>query len=189
MRRIRPNWIWQNIIRYQVDQEQTHDRTDSKTYSLVLWRISGSLKNFPDIQFNEGLPDKSHHTKDTLLIIDDLMCQQNQKTTELFTKHSHHIEVSVVFITQNFFHEGGREMTLNAQYIVLMKNPRDVSQIHHLAGQMYPKNSKFMIEACKDATSASYSYLFIDLRQETDDKHRLRANVFPGETNFAYLHR
>lgn len=145
------------------------------------------FKSLPGVEFNEGLPDQTHLTDRTLLIIDDLMFQQDEKITEIFTKNSHHKGVSVIFLTQNFFHKGAREMTLNAQYIVLMKNPRDTSQIHFLARQMFPAKSKFMIEAYNDATRAPFGYLFLDLRQETDEKHRVRTGVFPGQTNYAYL--
>jgi len=36
-------------------------------------------------------------------------------------------------------------MSLNAHYMVLFKNPRDVSQFANLARQMYPKTSQFNI--------------------------------------------
>ena len=38
-----------------------------------------------------------------------------------------------------------------------------------------------MIEAFKNAASAPYGYLLIDLEQETDDKLRLRMGIFPGD--------
>jgi hypothetical protein len=52
---------------------------------------------------------------------------------------------------------------------------------------MYPGKSAFMVEAFKDATSEPYSYLLIDLKADTEDKFRLRANIFPDETNFVYI--
>ena len=38
-----------------------------------------------------------------------------------------------------------------------------------------------MVEAFKNATSAPYGYLLIDLKQEADDKLRLRTGLFPGD--------
>ena len=78
-------------------------------------------------------------------------------------------------------------MSLNSHYLVLFKNARDATQISHLAGQMYPGKSKFMIEAYRDATSSPFSYLLIDLKQATEDKLRLRTNIFPGETTYVYV--
>jgi len=69
---------------------------------------------------------------------------------------------------------------------MIFKNPRDVTQIAHLAAQMYPGKSKYMIESYRDATSAPFSYLLVDLKPDTDEKLRLRSNVFPGETPYVY---
>ena len=67
----------------------------------------------------------------------------------LFTKGSHHRNVSVVFLAQNLFPKNkfARTMSLNAHYIVLFKNPKDTSQFANLARQMYPKQWQFDVEA------------------------------------------
>jgi hypothetical protein len=63
--------------------------------------------------------------------------------------------------------------------MVLFKNSRDVTQVANLSRQMYPGRSKFLVEAFKDATAKPYGYLLIDLKPETDEKCRVRANIFP----------
>jgi len=47
----------------------------------------------------------------------------------MFTKISHHRNVSVVYLTQNVFDKNkyARTISLNAHYLVLIKNPRDAS--------------------------------------------------------------
>ena len=55
---------------------------------------------------------------------------------------------------------------------------RNLSVVY-LTRQMYRRKSTIMIEAFKNATSAPYGYLSIDLKQETDDKLRLRTGIFP----------
>ena len=40
-----------------------------------------------------------------------------------------------------------------------------------------------MIEAFKNATSAPYVYVLIDLKQETDDKLKFRTGIFPGDVH------
>jgi hypothetical protein len=42
---------------------------------------------------------------------------------DLFTKGSHHRNISVVLLTQNVFHHGPnfRDISLNAKYLVLLK--------------------------------------------------------------------
>jgi len=80
-------------------------------------------------------------------------------------------------------------MSLNARYMVLFKNPRDVSRFANLARQMYPKTSQFAVEAYRDAPREPYSYLLVDLRSEQDEELRLRTNIFPGETHYVYVPR
>jgi len=71
-----------------------------------------------------------------------------------------------------------RTISLNAQYIILFKNPRDNSQFVHLAKQMYPRNSAYAIEAYTDATREPYGYLLLDLRNEQDEDLCLWTNIF-----------
>jgi len=113
------------------------------------------LKNFScvkvvsDFENPENVP--------TLIVLGYLMdSAYSTKVSELFTKGSHHRNISLVLITQNLFHQGpsSRDISLNSKYIVVFKNPRDKSQIVHLARQAYPENiSSFhytYLEACKD---------------------------------------
>ena len=99
------------------------------------------------------------------------------------------MDVSVLYLTQNLFFGGKQTRTigLNAHYLVLFKNPRDVTQVSHLARQMYPGRTKFLVESFQDATSVPYSYMLLDLKSDTEDKYRVRSNVFPNEKNFVYI--
>jgi len=65
------------------------------------------------------------------------MNETNRSVTNLFTKESHHRDLSVVYIDQNLFNNGKehRAISLNSRYIVALKNSRDASQIVHLAWQ------------------------------------------------------
>jgi hypothetical protein len=144
--------------------------------------------NYPRIEFHEGLPDVDMFDgAPTLLILDDLMGEADDVVTKLFTKVSHHRNVSVVFLTQNIFYKSQRTISLNSHYIVLFKNPRDAGQVSTLARQMYPNNSKFVIDAFKDATTLPHSYLLFDLRPEQNEKLRLRSNIFPGQQHCVYV--
>ena len=73
--------------------------------------------------------------------------------------------------------------------IVIFKNARDAMQISNLARKMYPGNSKFMIEAFKDATSGPYGYSLIDMKPYTEEAYRLRTNILPGETHYVYVRK
>jgi Adenovirus IVa2 protein len=160
----------------------------------IIWcygEYQDGFKRVSNTEFHEGIPDLSmlDGSSRTLLILDDLMHETDDRVTKIFTKISHHKNVSVLYLTQNLFHGGkeNRTISLNAQYLVIFKNPRDATQIACLGRQMYPGKSKFLSEAFMDATIQPYSYIFIDLKPDTEQNHRLRSNVFPGEINYAYI--
>ena len=145
------------------------------------------------VTFVEGIPKTDEWTdnKPRLVILDDLMTEADERVTKLFTKGSHHRNLSVIFIVQNLFgtNKEQRTITLNSHYLVVFKNPRDVSQINHLAKQMYPGKLKYVQEAFKDATGSPHGYLLFDLCQETPDHLRLRTNIFPPSNQVVYVQK
>ena len=134
------------------------------------------------VEFVEGLPDVKMLKDRTLVIIDDLMAETDDRVTKFFTKASHHRDASVIHIVQNLFSKNKehRTISLNAQYMVVFKNPRDASQITQLAKQMYP-GTKVLQQAFAHATKAPFGYLLIDLKQDTPEHMRMRTNIFPGD--------
>ena len=141
------------------------------------------MKTFPlNITFVEGLPDSDGLKPGVrkLIIIDDLMAETDERVTRLFTKGSHHKNISVIHILQNLFSKNKeqRNINLNSHYMILFKNPRDGSSIVNLAKQMYPNNVRVMQDAYKVATSEPFSYLLVDLKQNTPEHLRLRADIF-----------
>jgi hypothetical protein len=108
--------------------------------------------------------------------------------SRLFTEGSHHRNISVIYIVQNLFDKGKehRTISLNAQYMILFKNPRDNSQIECLSRQMFPTNGKFLVSAFRDATSTPYGYLLVDLRPESEEDIRVHTKIFPGEMSDVY---
>lgn len=165
-----------------------HLMCDTK-FDKVYWHYSEwlpDLKANDNIIFKEGLPNINEidTTKANLVIVDDLMRESDGKIVDLFTKGCHHRNISVFFITQNIFHQGKgqRDISLNAHYIVIFKNPRDKAQIRHLAQQVCPENPKFLQESFNDATSVAHGYLMLDLKQSTSDEQRVRTNVFPDDS-------
>lgn len=139
-----------------------------------------------ELDFVQGFPDietlKKNKNIPKLLILDDMMheMKNDENLNQLFTKGSHHWNLSIIHIVQNVFYDGLRTSRINAQYIILMKNPGDRLQIQTLGRQIFP-GSKHFNEAFEDATSEPYGYLLIDLNQTTPDIIRLRTNIFPND--------
>jgi len=86
-------------------------------------------------------------------------------------------------ITQNLFNQGKyrREISLNAKYIVVLKNVRDRNQFSHLVRQVLPHDSKGLLQAYLHATELPHGYRLLDLLQDTDDSLRFRTCIFPNE--------
>ena len=117
------------------------------------------------------------------------MDETDQRVASLFTKKSHHKNISVMYIVQNLFHRGKHHRTIsrNAHYMVLFKNLSDVSEIMALAHQMYPRRTQFFLEAFARATARPHGYMVIDMKQNTPDILRLTTFIFPGEEQKAYV--
>jgi hypothetical protein len=132
-------------------QYQTHDDPNTRSHLVVLLRIPDVIRNVDGVDFQQGLPDLDNldSREKHLIILDDLMDETNQRVASLFTKKSHHRNISVMYIVQNLFHRGKyhRTISLNAHYMVVFKNPRDVAQIMDLAHQMYPKRTNYFLES------------------------------------------
>ena len=102
---------------------------------------------------------------------------------DLFTKGSHDRNICVILINQKLFHQGKycRGISLNAKYIVVLKNVRDKNQFSHLARQVLPEDSNGLFQAYMHATDAPHGYLLLDLSRDTDDSLRFRTCIFPDE--------
>jgi hypothetical protein len=113
------------------------------------------------VDFQQGLPDLDNldSREKHLIILDDLMDETDQRAASLFTKKSQHRNITVMYIVQNLFHRGKhhRTISLNGHYMVVFKNPRDVSQIMALAHQMYPQRTEYFLEAYTTATAQPHA--------------------------------
>ena len=63
--------------------------------------------NYLRVEFHDGLPEVSSFDgkKRTLLVMDDLMTSTDDRVVDMFTKISHHRNLSVVYLTQNLFYQ------------------------------------------------------------------------------------
>ena len=124
------------------------------------------------IEYMHGIPSEIDIMFDksmtNLIILDDMMdvASKDEKVAQLFTR-GRHDNLSIIYLTQNLFHKNQRSISLNSDYMVIFKNPRDQSQIFNLAKQFMPTNSKFLTWAYQDATEKPHSYLLLDLTPTT----------------------
>lgn len=157
-------------------------------YCYGTWQEA--FNKMPNVEFRQGL-DTSHdqHKEHTIMILDDLMDEvvQSKSAEQLFTRGSHHKNITVVFLIQNLYQQGrsARTIMLNTHYFILMKNARDINQIKVLGAQT--GLGKTLEEAYKDCMDRSYGYLLIDLSPGNTKELMLRTDIFPGENQIVFL--
>jgi adenylate kinase family enzyme len=139
------------------------------------------------VVFQQGIIEPQNIPDNSLVILDDL--QNEIKDSRIATQISHHRNISCVYLTQNIFFKGKshRDMSLNASYLVLYKSPRDRTQAHTLARQIFPGKTQFFLQAYSDATRHAHGYLVVSLRQNTPEELVLTSCVFPGEKIVVYI--
>ena len=107
----------------------------------------------------------------------------DQRIADLFTKGSHHRNISIVYLTQNVFPQGRacRDIDLNMQYLVLFNNPIDRQQVATLARRIYPSTCATFMRKFEDATVRPYGYLVLDLKSSTSEQDRLQTDIFVNQ--------
>lgn len=142
-------------------------------------------------RFVQGLiePDELDPREPHLVILDDLMDAQDGRIVQFFTRTCHHRNTSCIYIVQNLFSQnrGHRTCSLNTQYLVLFKSPRDVSQVRVLEHQMFPGKKNFLIESYNDACEKPYHCLFLDLKPDTPSHLRVRGRILNSECQDVYV--
>ena len=102
-------------------QRFSNDWAASGKYYLFLFRVYQDTFTkievlVPGIQFVQGSPDSMLDSINRNLFIIDMMGEKDTVIAKLFTKKSHHGNLSVIYIVQNLFHQSKdhRTISLNA---------------------------------------------------------------------------
>ena len=105
--------------------------------------------------------------------------KQSDNVVDLFTKGTH----AFLFAKTLFLEENMVGPFLSTRiYVVLFKNPRDSRGVRSLMEQAFPANLGYAMDSYAQAINDKpFSYLFLDLHQQTPDDYRLRTNVLPFE--------
>lgn len=114
-----------------------------------------------------------------VMILDDFMQEVSKDISVLFSALSHHLKITTFLLTQNLFYRNPvfRDISLNATYIILFKNPRDASQISTFARQYRPGKNNFITQIYKHVTKDPHTYVLFDNHQATPDIIRIRTNL------------
>jgi len=142
------------------------------------------------IQFHEGIPEYQDLVQwfpksGGILVLDDLMDEGSgdKRVLDLFTKHSHHQNVSVLYLCQDMFPVGkyAKSISRNAHYIVAFKNPRYQLGVRNVLLQSFPSEWKDCLDTFQHVTARPFGYMVMDLHPASSDQHRLYARVLKDE--------
>ena len=150
-------------------------------YGIYQAKLNAMLQNKGFILHSNIIDVKDIQPYD-IVVLDDLIYESKNsgEVTAMFTRAAHHKPCFIIFIMQNLFPPGkeARTRSLNTHYYVILKNPRDKSQIEFLARQVLPRQPKTLVDIFEAATEKPHSYLFLDLTQECPEGYRFRSNLF-----------
>ena len=143
------------------------------------------------VKFHEGVPtveDLSKwygKTNGGILVLDDLMeeGERNKFVLDLFTKHSHHRNVTVLYLCQDLFPPGkfAKSISRNAHYIVAFKNPCDKTGLRSLLIQAFPTQWEDVMHTFEKVTEKPFGYMMLDLHPHSSDKYRVWASLLKDE--------
>jgi hypothetical protein len=118
-----------------------------------------------------------------LIILDDLLNNVYYKyVCDIFTKGSHHRNISFMLIIQNQFQgQRNRHISMNVKYLVVYKNVRDKNQFVDLARQVYPENSNSLLEKYLEATKGPHDYLLFCGRTQIYINVTVQVHMLPKQ--------
>ena len=119
--------------------------------------------------------------EEVLFIFDDMISSTNiDFISKLFMVQGRHKNISLIFITQQGFrnNEAFKSISNNTGYMVLMKNKRNVSDVQNLAKQITPGPRPLLKQIWDTATKDSYSYLFLNLMNESKNETKYLSHLF-----------
>lgn len=116
-----------------------------------------------------------------MLIWDDLEQEVLRNDYGDYFLNNRHRNLTLALITHNlYFDRKMRTISLNMQYLVQFRNPRNVQSLQHLAMEMFGKDAwRRLIKIYKKATKDKpCSYIVLDFRQSTPTSKRIILDLF-----------
>ena len=110
----------------------------------------------------------------TAVILEDVMSEveKSKWASRLFTRGSHHLNLSVISLMQRVF--ASREQRLQSSFVILMSFPADKTAVMSLARQLMPEAPGTVMQMYNQATAKKFGWLGIDLRAERDGNPLLK---------------
>lgn len=175
------------ILKILTNQKVYFNNEFKRVFYVYGQSVPEDFKKIKSILFLKGLGEiddeffeKFNASENDLIIFDDLMLEIGDKPiiANLFTRISRNKNITVFLLVQNLFPKIKyfTDIIRNVDYIVVMKSIFGLAQIKILEQRIFDKGSKLLQNIYKDATVLPFSYLFIDMRADSEDHLRFRSN-------------
>ena len=133
----------------------------------------GLVQSF--VQGLDGVSNEIDGITPTLIILDDLQKEVHlQPVCEFYVyEREPPSNCSCIFIVQNLYFQGhkSRDITLNAHYYVIFRNPGDQLQLKEFARRR-GQHDMIMLPY-KEHCNRKHTFLIIDNSQHTDDRIKM----------------
>ena len=142
------------------------------------------------VKFHEGVPDSASLPKwfpqGGVLVMDDLMDEgsNDKNVMDIFTKHSHHQNITVIYLCQDIFPNGkfAKSISRNVHYVVAFKNPRDQLGLRNLLLQSFPTRWQEVMDTFRKVTDARpFGYMLLDFHAASRDDQRVMSQLLKEE--------
>ena len=176
----------QKLLENNLDLFETYPH--SIHYCYGAWQPKFEQMKFA--KFHEGIPeledlDAWFPKGEGSLALDDLMDEgsHDKRVLDLFTKHSHHRDITVLYLCQDMFPAGkyAKSISRNAHYVIAFKNPRDQLGVRNLLLQSFPTCWKECLETYQACTQEPFGYMWLDLHPASGDEERVLSHVLKDQ--------
>ncbi|KAL9960380.1 hypothetical protein ACROYT_G033831 [Oculina patagonica] len=158
-------------------------------YCFGAWQDGFANMKKRGVKFHEGIPEEVDLTKwfprGGVMVLDDLMEEggNDKRVLDLFTKLSHHRNITVLYLCQDMFPPGkyAKSISRNAHYIVAFKNPRDQLGMRNLLLQAFPSRWQDVMDVYTKTTERPFGYMVLDLHPASGDDRRIFSHLLKGE--------
>ncbi|XP_078355815.1 uncharacterized protein LOC144661000 [Oculina patagonica] len=158
---------------------------DAVHYCYGAWQDGFRDMKKRGVKFHEGIPEEEDLTKwfprGGVMVLDDLMEEggNDKRVLDLFTKHSHHRNITVLYLCQDMFPPGkyAKSISRNAHYIVAFKNPRDQLGMRNLLLQAFPSRWQDVMDVYAKTTERPFGYMVLDLHPASCDNKRIFSHL------------
>ena len=115
-----------------------------------------------------------------LLIIDDLCLTQNKELTNHFIRGSHHLQTTTIYISHSIFlnDDNYRVMSNNCQYMLIMRNKRNLAQLTRLARQILGSDYIRIIDAYNYNKNNQFGFVLLSFHLRIPEELLVSTDFF-----------